>query len=248
MLNNTDNLFASFEEIVKESRKTSGETIENIRMLIFDVSSCFSIGIEKVDKTKYLNSLVFWSYMESIRISGHILFLTANGLYRNAFDDIRHLLESIVQVSYVEANHPNCDFNTKLEVLKEIEDKKEYHARRLIEEKQLLGEIKCKGIDCKGLLKNEYVALSQIVHPSHEKLVSVIKDVKEHQGIPATVKPEEIAKVFDSLRKTYDIYFFVIFANFPEMKLTLEKETKIKDYIKKYDLAMLDKILASIKA
>ena len=108
--------------------------------------------------------------------------------------------------------------------------------RRLIEEKSLLGDVKCKGIDCKGLLKKEYIELSQIVHPSREKIVAIIKDVKDDQGIPATVKPEEVMRIFDSLRRTYDIYFFVILASFPEIKSTLDKETKIKDHIRKYNV------------
>ena len=95
MLNNSDKLFGSFEDVIKKSRETCGETIENIRTLIYDISSCFSVGLKKSPPPKLFNSLVFWSYVESIRISGQILYLTGCGLYRNAFDDIRHLLESI---------------------------------------------------------------------------------------------------------------------------------------------------------
>ena len=131
MLSNSDQLFGSFEDVIKKSRETCGETLENIRNLIHDIGSCFSVGLEKSPRQKYLSSLVFWSYVESIRISGQILYLTGCGLYRNAFDDIRHLLESIVQVSYIETNHSSCDLNTKLEILKEIEDKKEYHAPKI---------------------------------------------------------------------------------------------------------------------
>jgi hypothetical protein len=247
MLKNSEKLVESFQEVIKESNEKCGDTLELIRSLIYDSSGCFAVGFKKAGLKKCQNSLVFWWYMESVRISGHILYLTKCGLYRNAFDDIRHLLESIIQASYVETNHTDCDLRTKLEILKEIEDKKEYHARRLIEEKRIIGDVKCEGVDCKGLLKKEYVDLSNMIHPSHEKFIATMEDVQKNQGIPAVVNPEEVVRVLDSLRKTYDICFFTVLASFPEINATLVEKTKIRECVSKYELPLLGRILTSIK-
>ena len=172
--------------------------------------------------------------MELFRISGHILFLSCNGLYRNAFDDIRHTLESIVQALYIDLRHPKTDIGTKIEILKEVEDKREYHAVRLIDELE---------IDHKDKLKEEYKKLSQIIHPSHKQIVALMRDIKtEGKGVPTTVSCEEISKIYDSMKMMYNIFFFLVINYFPELKEPLKKNPYFTKGIKVYNLTLLSRV------
>ena len=243
MLRSSTQFFEAFQEVMKKSIETCGDTLERMRLLILEGSSCFHFCLKKVEPKKRVNSLLFWWFAESVRISSHTLFLASYGLYRNAFYNIRHLLESLVQSIYIETNHPKCNLNTKLEILKEIEDKKEYRAGRMIEEKPIFAKLKFKRIDCKGLLKDEYSELSKIVHPSHEKIKDTFEDVTKIRGIPAEIKPDEVVRIFDSLRRAYDICYYVIVACYPEIKATLDEKTKMKKFAKKYNMNLLNRIV-----
>jgi hypothetical protein len=232
-------LIEAFQDVMKKSEETCGKELEEIRELI-NIGRFFRSIVEKNNQS----SLVFWCFMESIRISGQTLYLSYCGLYRNAFDNIRHLLESIVQAVYIDKNHPSSDLPTKLEILKEIEDKKEYHARRLIEDRIPFKNLDCKGLDCKGLLNKEYSELSQIVHPSHEKIIVTVKDVlSENKWIPARIDCGEISRILDSMRRMYDIFLFLVVVNFPECKTSLRKDSKLVATIKKHNLRLLERAI-----
>jgi hypothetical protein len=241
MLRSLDALEEGFRDISKKSKEQCGDKLEEIRQLIFIIKD-FDRAIEehrnpdeKDIPSKYVHSLVHTYYMELIRISGHILFFSCNGLYRNAFDDIRYILESIVQALYIDFRHPKTDIATKIEILKEVENKREYHAVRLIDELE---------IDHKDRLRKEYKKLSRIVHPSHEQVIASISDIFiEHTGVPATINCEEISKIYGSMKMMYDIFFFLFSYYFPEIKGSLRKNPDFTKDIKVHNLALLSKIL-----
>ena len=238
MLKSLDALEEGFRDISKESKEECGDKLEEIRKLIFVLNYFYYAIEERGNKekdflSKRLNSLVHTCFLELARISGHILFLSCSGLYRNAFDDIRYALESIVQALYIDYRHPEIPLETKVEILKEVEDKREYHAVRLIDELE---------IGYKEKLREEYKKLSRIVHPSHEQVVAIRDDILKDKGIPATIDCERISKIYDSMRRMYDIFFFLFMNFFPEIKESLKKNSDFIKGIKAYDLTLLLKI------
>jgi len=240
MLSGIDSLEKGFRGIVKKSKKECRDELEAIRELTWDFNSHFfkayfenysANGKQRLPK--YYNSLVDTCFLELWRISGHILFLSCNGLYRNAFDNIRYILESIVQALYIDLRHPKTNLETKIEILKEVEEKREYHAVRLIDELK---------IDHKSKLKEEYKKLSRIIHPSHKQIIATVSDIIEGKGVPATIDCGEVERVYDSMKRMYDIFFLLFITYFPELKHSLEKNPAFMRGIKDYNLTLLSKV------
>ena len=238
MLKSLDALNEGFREIVKKSKEECGDKLEEIRQLTFIIGIFFKSFKESFSRSKEYgvrvgSSLALMCFVELFRISGHILFLSCNGLYRNAFDNIRYALESIVQALYIDHRHPKTPIEIKIEILKEVEDKREYHAMRLIDELE---------IDHKDTLKRQYKELSRIIHPSHKQIISTLSDLEEDRGVPTTISCKEISKIYDSMIRMYDIFFFLYINYFPEVKEALKKNSDFIELIKVYNLTLLSKI------
>ena len=123
MLKSLDALEEGFLDISRKSKEECRNELEQMRQLMYAVIPFIHKAIEnrmKVHMPKYLNSLIYSCFMELFRKSGHILFLSFNGLYRNAFHEIRYVLESVLQAYYIDKGHPEAEIIAKLEVLKEI--------------------------------------------------------------------------------------------------------------------------------
>ena len=241
MLKVTSELEKGFAEIVQESFEKCFNELERIRKFAYEtiphfeasVHECYAIKGKGISP-KCTHSLVFSCYLESVRILAHTLFLALNGLYRNAFDNIRHLLESVVQALYIDLRHPETDLKTKIEILKEVEDKTEYHAVRLISELR---------IEHKDTLQSEYKKLSKTIHPSHKQIVATLTDIIKHRGVPATVDCEEIGRIYESIVTTYDIFFFLFLSYFTEIGQSLTKNADFVNDIKNYKLYLTSKAL-----
>jgi len=240
MLRSLGELEQGFQDISKKSKEKCGDKLEELRRLTF-LTSLFVMPYYKCYKQheakygKFGNSLNGACLLELFRISGHIVFLSSNGLYRNAFDNIRYAIESIVQALYIDSRHPEAPLLTKIEIMKEIEGKREYRAQSLID-KLKLGEHKTK-------LQTEYAELSQIVHPTHKHIKNLLRDFKEGKGVPTTISCEEISNIYESLRRMYDILFFLVTNNFPEIVESLKKNQKFIRGIKAYNLPLLLRVL-----
>jgi hypothetical protein len=228
-----------FGRIFDQTKRECGKKREDIIQLVFMIfefnkSMTKYIGKGKKAHLNCLDSLAYSCYVELVRISTHILFLSDFGLYRNAFDNIRYALESIVQALYIDARHPQISIKTKVEILKEVEDKIEYHAIRLIDELK---------IENKDRLKKEYKALSQAIHPSHRQIVATWTDVEEGVGIPTRVDCQEIERIYDSMKTMYDIFFFLFLTYFPDLKDLLKKNTKFIECVQTYKLSLISQTI-----
>jgi len=229
--------FHQFQGIPEKSTKECGNELKRIDELVYKFLTSSRSLFKHTEFEKIFpnlqHSLAFVCYLELNRISLHISFLALNGLYRNAFDDIRHVLESIVQALYIDFRHPKIDIKTKTEILKEVEDKREYHAVRLIDELK---------IDQKEKLRQEYKKLSKIIHPSHKQIVAIMRDIDERKGVPVTVDCREISRIYDSMRTMYDIFLFLFISSFPEVKKLLKKNPDFIELIKVYNLPPLSRV------
>ena len=236
MLRSIDALESGFRNVSKKSRKDCGGKLEEMRKLTFLSGTFFKsfYAFQKEHKDKFGawgHSLYHACLLELFRTSGSILFLSSNGLYRNAFDDIRHTLESIVQAIYIDNRHPNTPLGTKIEILKEIEDKREYHAVRLIDELKIAHKDK---------LKAEYKELSRMIHPSHKQIMTLMRDIKtDEKGMPFTVDCEEISNIYESMKRMHDIFFFLILNHSPELQETMKKDSDFAKVVKLYKLGLV---------
>jgi hypothetical protein len=178
--------------------------------------------------------LVDMRIAELYRLSYYILYLSLSGLYRNAFDNIRYILESFIQSIYIDSRHPKSSMRTRIEILKEIEDKREYHAVRLINELK---------IDHKKTLSSEYKKLSQIIHPSHRNIVQILQDF-QLGAVIAPVNCAEISNIHQSLEMVFDIILFLRISYAPEnLKESLKKDSDLIKHCKTYKLPLLSRIL-----
>lgn len=240
MLRSLDTLEEGFRKIVAQSKKECSDQLEKIRQLSFVGRDVYRF-IRKLPEehvSRYMHSLVFLCFLEISRTAGHVLFLSCNGLYRNAFNNIRYFLESVIQGVYIDLRHPKTDFETKIEILKEVEDKWEYRVGLLVKKLEV-GFRKRLRKD----FRKEYKHLSRIIHPTYEQPIVTLTDVAEDRGIPATINCEEISRIYDSTRRMYDIFFFLFVQVFPETKEWLQKNPEFIKDVKVYDLALLSKLL-----
>jgi hypothetical protein len=240
MLGSLDALLKGYLDTIEQSKKKCPDEIEEIRKFIIEINWPFFQSYQELLKDatlseKILNSLVDKCYMESFRISGHILFFSVAGLYRNAFDSIRYVLESVVQALYLDIRHPNAKIGTKVVILEEVEDKIEYHAIRLI------GDL---DIDFKDKLQQEYKKLSRIVHPSHKQITATMTDMKKaHVFYVVPIDCEEISNIYNSVKMMVDIFFYLVATYLPEIKVILRKNSELINSIKTYRLPLLAKIV-----
>ncbi len=238
MLRGIESLESGFKSIAEKSKKNYGNELEQIRQLTLLYPLFEKAFREQRTKIpfKYNNSLVQWSYCESQRLSAHILFLTMNALYKNAYDNIRYMIESIIQSSYLDGRHLESTLATKLEIWREIENGRDYHAQSLIGKLEL-GEQR----EQRTILQLEYKKLSQIIHFGRRQMLCTIADIlsPEDQGIPAKINKIEITGISNSLRSAYDMFFLLVIASFPELTESLNKDRVFLDMIKKLNMPLL---------
>jgi hypothetical protein len=182
---------------------------------------------------RYTQSLVFTSLMELIRASGRTVFLSGCGLYTNAYHNIRYCLESAIQSMYIDSKHPETDFSTKIEILKEVEDLPDYRGIQLV---------KKLDIECKKEINQEYKKLSARVHFRHEQFEGTASDVMSSTFILFKQDCKEVTNLYDSMRMLYDIFFLLLFTSFPEIKEELKKNAPFIELIRDHNLRNLSKV------
>jgi len=253
MLRTIDALDKGFQATAKRTRKECCVELEELRKFIFrlnifadEVMKGFKEG--RIQRRKWGNSLLTWCFLESWRSCGHLVFLSCNGLYRNAFYNIRHLLESAVQASYLDSRlqqmenisflEPDKHIDNifvKLAILKEVEDKREYHTLQLIRKLKTHHEKR---------LTDSYHLISQAIHPTHRQIELTMRDItSSDNGCAATVDCREIERIRKCLVDVYDIFIFLHVSYFSELKDSLVKNSEFVDYVKTYRLYLTSKML-----
>ena len=230
-----DKLIETFKKSFEESTRKCASESEKLRVLMVDSSSVFS---KLVLPEKFRMSLMDVRIYELQRLIVHILYVSLSGLYRNAFDNIRYIFESAIQSLYIDSRHSISGLRTKVEILKEVEDKREYRAVSLIDKLE---------IDHKDTLKKEYKSLSQIIHPSHRSIIEVLGFTQKTTSAELFVAPvscKEISDIFESMKIVLDMVLFLYISCAPKMrKEQLRSASDLIKYSKKYNLILLSKII-----
>jgi hypothetical protein len=229
---NFDKVSKPFKAAWKETVRKCPTESENLYLFFRDSGH---LCLELTMHERYRRSLMDIRLCELPLLFGHIMYLSLTGLYRNAFQNIRYILESAIQSVYLDSRHSNSSLRTRIEILKEVEEKREYRAANLIEELK---------IDDKKGLKAEYKRLSQLIHPTHRNIIELVESVRKEGFSFATVNCEEISNVFESIKMTLDMLLFLYISSFPNTrKEELLKKQELVKYSDEYNLILLSKIL-----
>ena len=234
MLRSLDDLDKGFLKAREKARKECGEQLELLRELIIDIKPLTRTFVLLGEPHKQFDSLIFWNYLNFVRNCGYTLFLTYNSLYRNAFDSIRHILESIVQASYLDSRHPSATMEVKVQILSEVQDKHEYHVQSLIQKLD---------ISDKKRIKDIYRSLSKRIHPTTRTVKSIFEDYLTKDELPTVINCREVLDIAFYLRDVIDVVFFLYISHFPERKEQLKKDVKLAEYVRKYTPYLTSKAL-----
>jgi len=154
---------------------------------------------------RYSQSLVFTCFLESLRNSYCTVYLSACGLYKNAYHNIRYELESVIQASYFDSNCPHDDFPMKIAMLEEAEDKREFNFSRLTEKLHINLGYKKETIEA---IMEEWGKLSKKVHSKHYQFVATSTNFMDCGYETVYVDCEEVKSIYESMRVLHDIFSF----------------------------------------
>ena len=245
MLRDMDALDKGFQETVKKSNEKCNVELESLQNFVFGTRHFVRNYMFSTDQKKKFNDLCSWCLINSVEECGSILFLVLNGLYRNAFDSIRHILESTIQAVYLDSNyigknniflsHPNPNIFVKIAILYEVEDKRDYRFQNLIH---------ILPIEYKDRIVRIYKELSQTIHPSHKQIEKIMESLtKPEEKLAKPVDCKEIEVIFKSLVNVYDILSFLFFTLYPEDQEALIKKEGFISFIKETGFFLTPKIL-----
>jgi len=240
-----DALDKGFQETVKKSDEKCNAELESLQKFILGTRHFVRNYLFGTDKKKKLNDLFCWCLIRSVEECGSIIFLVRNGLYRNAFDSIRHMLESTIQALYLDSNYtgvnniflsrPDPNIFVKIAILTEVEDKRDYRVQRLIN---------VLSIGYKDRIRRIYKELSQMVHPSHKQIEKTMESItKPEEKLAKPVDCKEIEVIFKSLVNVYDVLLFLFFTLYPEDQKTLIEEKDFISFVKESGFFLTPKIL-----
>ena len=238
-------ILQGFQKTAKKSDEKCKVELESLQNFIMGTRHFVRNYLFGTNKKKKFNDLFSWCLINSVEECGSILFLVRNGLYRNAFDSIRHILESTIQAVYLDSNYaginniflnrPNPNIFVKIAILTEVEDKRDYRVQNLI---------RVLKIEYKERINRIYKELSQMVHPSHKQIEKIMESLtKREEKMAKPVDCKEIETVLKSLVNVYDVLLFLFFTLYPEDKEALVKKDEIIDFIKQSGFFLTPKIL-----
>lgn len=246
MLRDMDALDKGFQETVKESDEKCSAELKTLQNFILGTSHfVISYMFETTDAKRRFNDLFSWCLIKAVEECGSILFLVRNGLYRNAIDSIRHILESTIQAAYLDSNYvgvdniflsrPNPNIFVKIAILSEVEDKRDYHVQRLVD---------VLSIGHKDRIKRIYKELSQMVHPSHKQIEKIMESLtKAEEKLAKPVDCKEVEVIFKSLVNVYDVLLFLFFTLYPDVQEALIKKEDFISFVKESGFFLTPKIL-----
>lgn len=240
--------FEEFQAAMDRSKQECAD-LKKIHEFFF-MLSCICVTFYKMpsffDKDRmmterYSQSLVFHCFLESLRISSCNTFLSASGLYKNAYHNIRYVLESIVQSLYMDSRHSMVYFPTKTEILEEVEDLPQYRGVQLL--KAIKTDNKEQIMREYNRINEEYKNLSKKVHFTYRQLLETSKDFGESNLRSTKVDCTEVTEIYNSMKTVYDFFFLLLFTHFTEVKEPLTKNEEFVKAVKEHELKLTCEIL-----
>ena len=238
--------FAVFQDALKQSE--SNEEIRKINKLILTLGQTL-ISFRKIPNffdenrnvnLRYSQSLIFTSFVEFLKNLHQTVFLSACYLYKNANHNIRYALELIIQSYYIDEQCPNDEFSERIKALREIEGKREYRGRALVNELNIPSEIK-------EHVKTLYQNLHEKVHATHEQFYLTAYHTMDAKHQTVYFDEIELERIRNSVFDVLDFFYFLFLTRFPELKIILLKNEDFIDSIEIVDMPLtFDKLLGTI--
>jgi hypothetical protein len=191
---------------------------------------------ERFVSERFSQSLMFTSFLESIRNSHHTVYLSGCGFYKNAYYNVRYALEFMVQSFYIDSKYLNDDFRAKIEVLEKIENDSNYRGSRLVNKLRL-------DETCRDEIKNTYWYLSRKIHSTHEQFLYTAYHFMDNSYKSVYVDCNKVSDIYNSMTRVYDLFFVMLLTYLPELRKPLAENKEFAETIKKHDLCLLSKVL-----
>ena len=238
--------FTEFQDALKTSE--SNEEVRKINRLILTLGQTL-ITFGKIPNffdenrevnLRYSQSLIFTSFVELLRNLHQTVFLTACYLYKNANHNIRYSLEFILQSYYIDEKFPNNEFSERIKALREIEGKRKYRGRALVNELNIPSEIK-------EHVKTVYLNLHKKVHADHEQFYLTAYHVNDTKHHSVYFDENELKRISELIFNVLDFFYFLLLTRFPELKTGLLCNEDFTDSIEIIDMPLtFDKLMGNM--
>lgn len=242
----SDNWSIKFDEYMKtasetESRCNDLKKLNRILLVPAQTQIALMKSILLLDETRYVKekysqSLLYTCYLELFRNLPATVFLTACGLYKNAYHNIRYILEFIIQSYYVDIQNPNSDFIERTKVLEKLVDNGEYRGIRLLKKLKLNHNIEKKMII-------EYDKIHKKVHCDHKQSKYTAYHFMDDQYQIAYIDCKEIFCIYETETKVLDLFYYLFLMRFPEFRNELKKSKDFLEAISEHQFKLIQKVL-----
>lgn len=196
------------------------------------VDSPFFFDEKKLVVKRYRESLVNICLIELGRNLHNTIFLTASGLYKNAYHNIRYALEFMIQSYYIDMAFPDYDFSQRINVLKQIENNPKYRGTPLLK-KLNLNRILQKDII------SEYTKLHKKVHSTHQQFLYTDKHFIRYRYRAVYINCKEVKDIYKATVKVLDFFYYLLLIRFPEVKNELINSKEFLKAINEHELTLI---------
>jgi len=190
--------------------------------------------------SRYSQSLVFTSFLELFRNIHQTVFLSGCGLYKSAYHNTRYALEFIIQSYYIDTEYPDGDFLDRIDVLHDIENKRGFRGRALVNKLELASTVKEE-------INNEYEKLHKKVHSTHKQFKYTAYHFMDDKYHSVYVDYGEVSDIYKLLVRVVDFFYHIFLTRFPELQKSLMANEEFTDTIEIVDMPLLFDILLGRK-
>ena len=145
--------------------------------------------------------------LELFRNIHQTVFLSACGLYKNAYHNIRYALELVEQSYYIDTKLPDSDFNERLDALFNIENNPRYRGSALVNKLNLNSTLK-------DLINSEYEKLHKKVHSTYKQFKYTAYHFMDDRYQSVYVDCSEVSNICNSNVAVIDFFYYLLLTRF----------------------------------
>lgn len=164
------------------------------------------------------NSMVTLRFIQLNKAIPWLLQNTVDGNYHQVIRELRFILDSMLQASYIDNEHQESDIQCKLEIVKEIE--RDAFGGRLIDK---------LSITHKEKIKELYYVLSKYTHSTYKELEPILRRGKVDLMISPSFDEELFNQCEMLTHNVMDVVYVLLLNRFSQLKNTIkENELLVK--------------------
>jgi hypothetical protein len=163
-------------------------------------------------------SMVTYNFDELPEIYAVASYLIQHGFYRESLLELRYSFESMIQAYYLDRRHPDVGTDVKMEILKEVKERREYQGKSLINA--------LKDLPFKQQLLDLYSDLSSNLHPRH------VENTFESRFKESIVDCERFSMTTNLMCRVFDATLFILMNACPNIKRDILDSDKAQSCLK----------------